>query len=516
VSSLHDSGTLPPEPFTPTQYDANVGAYARSFENGLVHDPLWRRQRAPRRTRRATAVLLLALSGALPWGGSDAIAEERSIVVVEPRSYGTTRESEPPRYVRTLERIDPKLFPGEDWLELGLDYRVRFELRDNDFRRTTDELDLPILLRTRAYVGVKRRFDPLRFYVEFEDARREHGDFPRDDRDVNEAEFIQAVAELHFADALGAARPLRLQGGRFAFEYLDRRLIARNEWRNTTNTFQGSRAILGQRSNDWQLDLIAVQPLERRIFAPDRTRTDQWFFAVVGDGRRWSEIATLQPYYLGLEQNRSRGKKASTMNRSIHSAGLRAYGIVGTSGFDWDFDVVVQRGRNGSEAHRAFGFTTEIGRTFEHPWKPRTSLNYGYGSGDRDPEDGTNQRFERYFGFARPWSNNDYFQWENLSAPKVRVELRPTAEWRVDFGHGAYWLASSSDRWNNTGLRDPTGRSGDFIGHEFDIRSRYRVTPRIDTNVGYAHFVPGEFTRNVGRSNDSNFFYVEISISAFE
>jgi len=436
---------------------------------------------------------------------------------VERRSYGTGRETEPPRYVRKLSAIGVEQFKDIDYIDVGLDYRMRFEVRDNDFRRNTDKLDLPILLRTRAYFGLNKVWDPVRFYVELEDARRENSMFPRDDRDNNEVEFIQAVAELHFKEALGIERPLRIQAGRFAYEYTDRRLIARNEWRNTTNNFQGFRVILGQQKNDWQLDLIAAQPIERLLYSPDRPRTDQWFMAAILDWRAWSDIITLQPYYLGLEQNRNYGKAQSTMNRSIHSAALRAYGILGKSGYDYDFDIVYQRGKNGSQTHSAIGFTTELGRSWEHPWKPRASANYGYGSGDRDPNDGTNQRFERYFGFARPWSNNDYFQWENISAPKLRFELTPTTEWRVDFGYNWYWLASAQDRWNNANLRDRTGRSGDFIGQEFDIRSRYKILSRVDTNIGYAHFVPGKFTRtNSGRSQDSNFFYIEISISAFE
>jgi len=436
---------------------------------------------------------------------------------VERRSYGTGRETEPPRYVRKLSKIGIERFKDVDWLDIGFEHRTRFEVRDNDFRRDTDDVDLPVLLRHRLYLGVNQILDPFRFYIEFQDSRRENSMFPRDDRDNNEVEVIQAVAELNFKDGLGVERPLRLQAGRFAFEYLDRRLIARNEWRNTTNTFQGFRAILGQQKNDWQVDVIAMQPLERLLYAPDRPRTDQWFLAVIGDWRRWSDTITLQPYYLGLEQNWNHNKSVSTMNRSIHSMALRGYGLIGKSGYDYDFDVVYQLGKNGTQDHRAYGFTTEVGKSFDHPWKPRASVNYGYGSGDRNPNDGTNQRFERYYGFARPWSNNDYFQWENVSAPKLRFEAQPTAEWRLDFGYNWYWLASSQDRWNNANLRDRTGQSGDFIGQELDIRSRYKLFSRLDTNIGYAHFVPGGFTRKTsGRSGDSNFFYIELSLYAFE
>jgi hypothetical protein len=59
-----------------------------------------------------------------------------------------------------------------------------------------------------------------------------------------------------------------------------------------------------------------------------------------------------------------------------------------------------------------------------HAWKPRVSLFYGHATGDRDPNDGTDNRFERFFGFGRPWSANDYIVYENIRAPKLRFEAR--------------------------------------------------------------------------------------------
>ncbi len=57
--------------------------------------------------------------------------------------------------------------------------------------------------------------------------------------------------------------------------------------------------------------------------------------------------------------------------------------------------------------------------------------------------------------------------------------------------------------------------SGNFIGHEFDIRARYALSSKIETIVGYAHFTPGNFTRNTGKRDNTDFLYLEISVSAF-
>ncbi|HMP07897.1 MAG TPA: alginate export family protein [Lacipirellulaceae bacterium] len=438
---------------------------------------------------------------------SESPEPEKRSYYVEARSVGTRRETEPPRYVRALDQVDLPLFENASWCELGLDYRMRFEYRDDDFRRPVEGADYPFLLRTRGYLGFKDVVDPLRGYIEFEDARRYNSQFPLDNRDTNLNEIIQAVAELHFADALGPDRPLRMQVGRFAFEYTDRRLIARNEWRNTTNNFQGFRTILGQQDNDWQLDLLALQPMERLLSAPDRVDEERWFYGFVGDWRRWSQVVTLQPYFLVLDQNGKDGRP----ERNIYTTAVRGYGIIGDSGYDFDFDVAYQFGRDDSRSHRAFGVTGELGYTWDHEMKPRLCAFCGYASGDRDPFDDVNQRFDRLFGFARPWSADDYFLWENLIAPKVRLDFIAGEKWRFDMGYGVFWLASATDSWAGANLRDPTGQSGDFMGHELDVRIRVAATKRVDLTLGYAHFIPGAFTRNVGRRQDSDFFYVEVS-----
>ncbi len=495
--------------------------------------------------------------------------EERKAILdkngyyVERRSYGTGREPEPPRYVKQLNKTwlkDYDTFSEVDWLDIGLDYRFRYESRDNDFRRSRDTIDEPILLRTRGFVAIKNILDPLRFTLEVEDARRNHSQFTRefDTRDVNYVEPIQAYAELYFKetplgkDDLGNERPISIRAGRHAFEYTDRRLLARNEWRNTTNNFQGVRTLIGQQKNDWQVDLLALKPVQRFTQKLDEVDHSQNLYGVIGDWRRWSEVVTLQPYYLLLKQDGDEVKYTQNgapiaanqkIDREIHTAGLRAYGVVGKTGWDYDASYVKQWGHQdrlnnagrfiAELDHDAYAYNAEIGYSWSHPWKPRFSAFYGVASGDKNATDGKNQRFERLFGFARPWSNNDYFQMENLVAPKLRVEFEPQVSWleglKVDAGYNWYRLHEERDRWNNAGLRDNRGLSGKDIGKEVDVRVRFPINKYIAANLGYAHFWAGDFTKATTRNgsfggtnqadpdrrDNSNFFYTEISVSSF-
>ena len=463
-------------------------------------------------------IIFLSLLIVSPWGWAEPKNSTPPATFYRaPQSYSTTRDPDPPKYVKPASRTSYDFLQSATWLDIGMDYRFRYEYREDDIRRPLAGLDDPLLHRTRVYLGVHDVLDPFRFAVEMQDSRRDDGKYPLDDRDVNEFAITRLQAELFFKDALrsdplGNDRPLSLRYGIQNFEFLDRRLLANNQWRNTANTFLGFRGALGQDANDWSTDLLAVQPLQRDLFGWDEPIDDRWIYGLIGHWRGWSDFATIEPFYLALDQN----ENDVALDRMVHSPGIRSYGTIGDSGFDFDLSVIKQVGRDGARDVDAWGGAGEIGYRFQHPWKPRVSAFYGYASGDEDPNDGEDNRFERFYGFGRPWSANDYIVFENIRTPKLRVELTPTEKLRMDFGYSWYHLASGTDRSIGAGnARDLTGQSGDEIGHEFDIRSRWQVTKQLELILGYAYFRPGDFIRNAVRPDDTDFAYLEVNISVF-
>lgn len=431
----------------------------------------------------------------------------KSSYFLEPPSYSTARDPDVPKYAHTSGKID--------WLDCGMDHRTRFEYRDDDIRRPDAGLDTPLLHRTRCYWGIHDLLDPFRVAIEMQDSRRSHGDYPRDDRDCNEFELIRLQAELYFDDVLAAdprgnARPLSLRYGIQNFEFLDRRLLGNNQWRNTANTFLGLRGAVGQDANDWNLDMLAVQPMEREISQSDKPVDGQWVYGLIGHWRGWKDLC-LEPFYLILDQE----KKTTAEDRTVHSPGLRAYGRLGDSGFDFDASLIHQFGKNDELDISAWGGTAEIGYRWQHSWQPRISAFWGFASGDRDPADDSDNRFERFYGFGRPWSANDSIVFENIIAPKLRIELAPHERLRVDFGYSWYRLASENDRFSGAKTIDSSGRSGAMIGHEFDIRARWEITEKWQSVLGYAHFQPGSFAKNTVRSDDTDFFYCEFNLVLF-
>ena len=140
-----------------------------------------------------SSTLLRALLGACVLG-AEALAGS---YYREADSYSTTRDPDPPRYVGPATQSPASFLNGFKWLDVGLDYRLRYEFRDDDIRRDVEGVDEPLLHRTRLYLGVRELVDPLRFAVEIQDSHRYGSRFAKDNRDVNELEAIRAAGCDH-------------------------------------------------------------------------------------------------------------------------------------------------------------------------------------------------------------------------------------------------------------------------------------------------------------------------------
>ncbi|WP_162150818.1 MULTISPECIES: alginate export family protein [Methylosinus] len=496
---------------------------------------------------------------------ADAPTNAKSSYYVATRAYRLEPAPDIPSYVRNLSKIYEE-FEGLDWLDIGFDNRVRFESRKNDYRPWTDLWaaatptqkrrylpNSPWLSRTRLYLGVHDILDPFRFAFEVQDSRVLNNLYQLQGNDIDTADLITGYGELHFKDMFGAddrgnARPLFVRAGRFHFELLDKRLIAENEFRNTTNSFDGFRLKIGKQENDWDVDSFLMRPVNRDPYNFDRPDWQNWIYGTVVSIRRWSEYAILQPYFLGRKQYADPSSTTASLrvHRETLAPGLRVYGVLGD--FDYDMDVNKQFGEVG-EFHTpgvettvqqdALAYAFEVGYTFpDHPWKPRVSANYAYGTGNKNLYDNANQTFDIFYGFNQPFSRNDYFAWNNIRAPKVRLEFSPAKDLQIDSAFGAFWLASAVSPWDRANLSASLGDRGTFVGTEVDVRLRYKLSRFVNLSASYSRFWPGSFTTSFappfeqqpfypltisGETSTTNgltarptdFFYLEMSTNAF-
>jgi hypothetical protein len=130
---------------------------------------------------------------------------------------------------------------------------------------------------------------------------------------------------------------------------------------------------------------------------------------------------------------------------------------------------------------RASFYHVEAGYSFAGPWKPRLSIEYDRASGDGPG--GRYSRFDTLYGMRRadfaPAGLYAAIGRTNISSPGVRLELVPGKAADAFISYRALWAAERTDAFSNTGVRDPSGTSGSFAGHQLDGRVRYWIVSKV-------------------------------------
>lgn len=392
-----------------------------------------------------------------------------------------------------------------DWLDFGIDSRSRFEFRDQDYR-TTDLLSESLFhQRSLVYLGVHDLLGPLNLATEFEDSRRGLSDRPESSNEQNHTELLQAYGELRFDDALGG-EPVSLRLGRMAFDAVDRRLIARNRYRNTISAFDGARLRIGEENSPIEWDAFALRPVNRSVDGLDESGEESLLYGVTGYVRTFSPRVLIEPYWLLSDQATGGGKQ-------LHTGGVHTFGRIGTTDWDYDFDFAGQWGESGGLDHQAWAAHAEVGHTWDHPWKPRLGGWLNFASGDRDPADAQSGRFDPLYGatFAF-YGYSGYFSWQNIVNPALRLSFQPMDQVKCEVIHRAIWLASDRDAWVRASRVDATGGSGGYVGQEIDLRAAWQLTEHLEIEAVYSCFFPGGFVEATGPAPESHFGYLAATL----
>ena len=432
--------------------------------------------------------------------------KEEAFKPIITRSVAANRIAEIPSYTHEL---------GNDvnWLEFGMESRTRYEYRWDDYGSLDLLTDDALVTRNLLYVGIKHALDPFRLVAEMEDSRRFMSDRIDNPSLEDHWEPLQAYGQLYFDDVFGTA-PFSLSFGRMAFDAVDRRLISRNRNRNTINAFDGLRLRLGDEVAPWEVDLFATRPVERTlggIDSLDKSSGDAMFYGITGYWRKWSPNIVLEPYWLWLDQDQFLGLPLS---KNLHTFGLHAYGQWGSEkAWDYDLSVAGQVGSAQELDQRAWAAHVETGYTFANAWKPRLALWLNYATGDRDPDDGSNQRFDPLFGASYAfYGYTSYFSWQNTINPALRLSFAPSKSIKCEICHRGIWLDSANDVWGKAARRDKTGGSGSYVGQETDARIGWQVCKNFDIDIAYAHFFPGSFVEQSGASPQSDFVQIAATV----
>jgi hypothetical protein len=401
--------------------------------------------------------------------------------------------------------------PGPDRIIVTFEQRTRVEGLTNPFR--VDELGLTrvLALRTRLQLTVPKVVGPLGAFVELQDSRSSWNDQPFvvPARHVNHLDLLQAQVRL----GLGRPEAEQVSGGmllgRFTLDLGRRRLMARNGMRNTTNAFDGVSAwVVGPDGSS--LQAFVSRPVIIEPYSLDRSQSSRVFWGTCLTLRR-QRLAQAELLVLRLDE----GAETITRRR-LTTLGARLYKTPSPGEADYETEVAWQDGEMRGRDHRALFIHLETGLTL-HQGRARAALLYDHVSGDHDPDDDRSQRFDTLFGarafeYAPTGIYGPFFR-ANIEGPGARLRLAPSARIEALVGYRALWLAEARDAWVGSGLQDPTGTSGRFLGHHLEAGLRWRPRRWLLLETTWGHFFKGSYVdRAPGSPRNPDTDYVTVGI----
>ncbi len=420
--------------------------------------------------------------------------------------------------------------PG--WLRIGLSHRARVEILRRDFRASGSGRGTGLFLRT--LLPVELRFAPLTVGAELQDARAyASGGTALDTTSVNPVELLQAYGALRHDGLFLPGDAASAKVGRLTMDVGSRRLVARNDFRNTINNFTGY-DVSWRAPDQHTLRTFAVMPVRRLPSEPaalgeneivfDREDTDAVLLGTHFTSGPLGWGVKLEIYTLGLHERD--GDEVPSRNRQLVTPGARAFRVSTPGDLDFEVEAIAQLGTSRATpspddkvdlAHRAFATHAVVGYRFAVPSTPRIGLGYDYVSGDADPADDQNGRFDTLFGARRfeygPTGLYGAIARSNFHGPDLRLEVVPHRVFDAMMAYRPFWLAAERDAWVPAGLRDTTGAAGSFVAHQLEARARvYILGKNLSLDVGGAQLVPGELMKSApgARGRATTYGYVQV------
>jgi hypothetical protein len=398
-------------------------------------------------------------------------------------------------------------------LRLSGSVRMRYEAIGGQARAGFNESD--DLLNFRTILSAEYHAGGIKVVGELWDSRVYLGraGTPVSTGEVNTLELAQAYVEAQLGPLAGAKSSASVQAGRFLVNLGSRRLVAADDYRNTTNSYTGLRGDLATKSG-WHATAIYTLPQMRRpddlpSLRDNKVGIDRDSFALVLWGGLVSRARAIGPamaeasfFHLGERDQPGR----PTRDRSLDTASVRLIRDPAVAKGDFEVEAMTQWGEVSTstvatapmQKVRAWFVHADAGYTFNAAWKPRLSIEYDQASGDRPG--GRNGRFDTLFGMRRadfaPAGLYNAIARTNIVTPGIRLEAVPDkkTDWFVSYR--PMWLASRYDSFAGTNVRDAMGRSGRFAGHQVDARIRYLLTKAIRLEADGVLLRKGRFMRD--------------------
>ncbi|MCU4677678.1 alginate export family protein [Catenovulum sp. 2E275] len=389
-------------------------------------------------------------------------------------------------------------------------YRLRYETLNNAYRANANGSDQ--ILASQLLFSIKAKHENLLAQLEIQDSRTwlDDAGTPLGTDDVNALEPLQLWLGWQISpDSL-------VKVGRQTLDIGSRRLMARQRFRNTISAYDGAYARFQQ--NDWLLQSFYFMPVERHPESRADLDDNKIKLDKQGDDKFWGvhlsqNSANTNPvefYYYGLDKSES--------DLSISTLGIRYIQPNAVNHWDYEIEAAYQFGDNQSLDVKAGLLHAHLGYSLADSLSSRLEFMFDYASGDDDPNDGKDNRFNTLSGVSRfdfgPTGIYGAFSRANIVSPGVKWGFKPDSTQTVFVAYRAVWLDSETDSQARSGLRDTTGQSGTFAGHQLESRWRYKLNKAVQLELGGTYLVKGEFLQDAPNSpqdKDTAYFYSQFS-----
>lgn len=494
---------------------------------------------------RGTAInyaMNLIITGGLCIGGSNDIqaAEKKKYTRLPFTAHSSQMQDAllgSDKYEKPVWNLHDAL-KAPDWLEIAVDQRTRYETMSGSIKAGSKGGDQQIALKTSLWL--QAHMGAFRVGTEFMDARALNSDKATgvNNTMVDTWDFLQAYGAWADQNVLYSGIGAEVIAGRQTLNFGSRRLVARNTFRNTVNSFTGVRLRLTNYEK-WQFNGFVSTPVDRlptsaaatldnqQVF--DREDTHTWFSGGILELNNlgWSINNEIYMYHLDEGSSTS----APTRHRRYFTPGTRFYIKPAKAKVDFQLETIGQFGTvhettNPSSKkldHTAWFQHADIGYTIDMPWTPRLGLEYDYASGDKNPYDNKDGRFDTLYGVRRddfgPTGIYGAFSRSNINSPGLRINVAPRSDVQFILSHRLFWLASANDCWGNATcsggsfiLQDKTGRSGNYLGQQLNLMTRWDLNSSLNFETGWSHLFKGSFAKNAPRAPapvDVDYFYVQ-------
>jgi len=362
---------------------------------------------------------------------------------------------------------------------------------------------------------------PFRFLFEGQDSREygaQTGGFVNNTT-VDEWDILQIFGSLTIDNVAGSGLRTDLHFGRMTMDMGGRRYVARNDFRNTTNSFDGVHWQIGK-EKVWRFRTFLTEPVIREEVKLDEQNKKFLFWGAFVENLQipWMNM---EAYYYGLNDQRQRNKN---LHRTYGTYGFRLYKNPAVSEFDYELEGAIQVGRLGQVDHFAYNSNSQIGYTFNVPWTPQFLVQYTYASGTRTPGGSQSGTFDPLFG-ARRWDLMPTgifgpFLRSNISSPGWRLVMKPAESVTMQIKQRFWYLAQGSAVNGGILLQDPSGGAGNYLGHDLELRVSWAVSQNLDFDAGYDHWFKGSYFNRLpasanlpqGGNKDTDYFYLSMRI----